>query len=106
MLEALKNQILVAPAINYPLTSCTGEAIPFGLTPEMAAKKGLKREVEIAAVAMNEMRKRGIRVLPEGDFGFAWAPHRMYARDLAHFMNLRGHTPMETIIAATVWEAS
>jgi imidazolonepropionase-like amidohydrolase len=103
MLEALKGQCVVAPAINYPLTACTGEATPFGLTPEMAAKKGLKREVEIACTAMNEMRKRGIKVLPGGDYGFAWAPHGTYARDLAHFVNLFGYTPMETIVAATAW---
>lgn len=103
LLEARKDQVFVAPAINFPLTSCTGEAIPYGLTPEMAAKKGLKREVETAARAMNEMRKRGIKVLPGGDFGFAWAPHGTYARDLAHFVNLFGFTPMEAIIAATAW---
>lgn len=69
----------------------------------MAAKKGLKREVEIACTAMDKMRKRGIRVLPGGDFGFAWAPHGTYARDLAHFVNLFGYSSMESIIAATAW---
>jgi len=101
MLEELKDQVYVAPAINFPLTSCTGEAIPFGLTPEMAVKKGLKREVDTACKAMTEMHKRGIRVLPGGDYGFAWAPHGTYARDLMHFVNLFGYTPMESIIAAT-----
>lgn len=103
MLEAKKDQVFVAPAINFPLTSCTGEATPYGLTPEMAAKKGLKSEVEIASRAMNEMRKRGIKVLPGGDFGFAWSRHGTYARDLAHFVNLFGYTPMEAVIAATAW---
>lgn len=103
LLEQIKDRVFVAPAINYPLTSCTGEATPYGLTPEMAAKKGLKREVEVASRAMNEMRKRGIKVLPGGDFGFAWSPHGTYARDLAHFVNLFGFSPMESIIAATAW---
>lgn len=103
MLQALKDQVFVAQAINYPLAACTGEATPFGLTPEMAAKKGLRREVEVACTAMDKMRKRGIRVLPGGDFGFAWAPHGTYARDLAHFVNLFGYSPMESIIAATAW---
>ncbi|KAJ5805291.1 Xaa-Pro dipeptidase [Penicillium riverlandense] len=103
LLEQIKDRVFVAPAINFPLTSCTGEATPYGLTPEMAAKKGLKREVEVASRAMNEMRKRGIKVLPGGDFGFAWSPHGTYARDLAHFVNLFGFSPMESIIAATAW---
>ncbi|KAI1314134.1 hypothetical protein F5Y03DRAFT_336226 [Xylaria venustula] len=101
MLEELKEQIFVAPAINFPLESCNGGAIPFGLTPDMAAKKGLVKEVDVACKAMKEMHKRGIRVLPGGDYGFAWAPHGTYARDLAHFVNLFGYTPTESLIAAT-----
>ncbi|EXJ83057.1 hypothetical protein A1O1_06675 [Capronia coronata CBS 617.96] len=103
MLEKLKDRVFVAPAINFPYTSCTGEAIPYGLTPEMAAKKGLKHEVDMACKAMSELRKRGVRVLPGGDYGFAWAPHGTYARDLAHFVNLFGYTPKESLIAATAW---
>ena len=91
----------VAPAINFPLTSCTGEANPYGLTPEMAAKKGLAHEVKVAIKAMNEMRKRGIRVMPGGDYGFAWAPHGTYARDLVHFVKLFGYTPKESLLNAT-----
>ena len=47
------------------------------------------------------MHKRGITVLPGGDYGFAWTPHGTYARDLDHFVKLLGFTPMESIIAAT-----
>lgn len=101
MLEKIKDRVYISPAINFPYTSATGEAIPYGLTPEMAVKKGLKREVEIAALAMKKMHKKGIRILPGGDYGFAWSPHGTYARDLAHFVNMFGHTPMESIIAAT-----
>lgn len=101
MLEQQKERVFVAPAINFPYASCTGDAIPYGLTPEMAAKKGLKHEVETACKAMREMRHRGIRVLPGGDYGFAWAPHGTYARDLKHFVDLFGYTPMESIVAGT-----
>ncbi|KAI0423474.1 hypothetical protein F5Y09DRAFT_336553 [Xylaria sp. FL1042] len=101
MLEELKDRIFVSPAINFPLLSCNGGATPFGLTPEMAAKRGLVKEVEVACEAMKEMHKRGIRVLPGGDYGFAWAPHGTYARDLAHFVDLFGYTPKESLLAAT-----
>jgi len=47
------------------------------------------------------MHRRGILVLPGGDYGFAWTPHGTYARDLAHFVDLLGFTPMEAILAAT-----
>jgi imidazolonepropionase-like amidohydrolase len=49
------------------------------------------------------MHRRGIRVLPGGDYGFAWTPHGTYARDLEHFVELLGFTPMETIISASAW---
>ena len=85
MFEALKDKVFVSPAINFPYTSATGKAISYGLTPEMAVKKGLAREVETAAKVMKKMHKKGIRILPGGDYGFAWALHGTYARDLAHF---------------------
>jgi imidazolonepropionase-like amidohydrolase len=50
---------------------------------------------------MGQMRKRGIRVLPGGDYGFAWNPHGTYARDLALFVDLLGFSPTETLVAAT-----
>jgi imidazolonepropionase-like amidohydrolase len=47
------------------------------------------------------MHRRGIRVLPGGDYGFAWTPHGTYARDLQHFVERLGFTPMEAILSAT-----
>lgn len=52
MLEQAKDTVFVAPTTNFPLASCQGGAIPFGLTLEIAAKKGLKHEVEVACKAM------------------------------------------------------
>ena len=47
------------------------------------------------------MHRRGIKILPGGDYGFAWTPHGTYARDLEHFVERLGFTPMEAIISAT-----
>jgi imidazolonepropionase-like amidohydrolase len=47
------------------------------------------------------MRKRGIRVLPGGDYGFVYTPHGTYARDLWLFVKILGFSPMETLVAAT-----
>ena len=41
MLEKIKDTVFISPAINFPYTSATGEAIPYGLTIEMAVKKGM-----------------------------------------------------------------
>ena len=50
---------------------------------------------------VGRLRKRGIRVLPGGDYGFPATPHGTYARDLWLFVEILGFTPMETLVAAT-----
>jgi imidazolonepropionase-like amidohydrolase len=100
LLEKNKHKHVVAPAINWLYTT-VHEAAPFGYTFEQAEKVGYKKELEVAVRALKEMHLRGITVLPGGDYGFAWCPHGTYARDLEHFVNLIGFTPMESIIAAT-----
>jgi imidazolonepropionase-like amidohydrolase len=47
------------------------------------------------------MRRRGIRVLPGGDYGLFCNPQGTNARDLEHFVTLLGFTPMQAIQAAT-----
>jgi imidazolonepropionase-like amidohydrolase len=47
------------------------------------------------------MHKRGIRILPGGDFGFAWMPHGTNANDLQYFVDYIGMTPAEALHAAT-----
>jgi imidazolonepropionase-like amidohydrolase len=48
-----------------------------------------------------KMRKRGIRVLPGGDYGFPYNPIGRNARDLQWFVELLGYTPTEALVAAT-----
>jgi imidazolonepropionase-like amidohydrolase len=67
----------------------------------MARERGLFDELEVSVDTFGRMRKRGIRVLPGGDYGFAWNPHGTYARDLLLFVDVLGFTPMETLVAAT-----
>jgi len=83
------------------LTLLVNDAAAFGYTHEKAESVGYQKELDAAIRALREMHKRGIVVLPGGDYGFAWTPHGTYARDLAHFVNLLDFTPMESIIAAT-----
>jgi imidazolonepropionase-like amidohydrolase len=100
MLEANKDWVFVAPGINW-LYATLYEAESFGFPQEAAEAVGYKRELEIAIEGLREMHRRGIRVLPGGDYGFAWTPHGTYARDLEHFVTLLGFTPMEAILSAT-----
>jgi imidazolonepropionase-like amidohydrolase len=101
LLEAEKDKHFVAPALAWLVTLTNGDASQHGLTKDVLRQMGYMRELEIAVEACKKMRKRGIRVLPGGDYGFAWTPHGTYAKDLEYFVNLLGYTPMETLVAAT-----
>lgn len=105
MLEKAKTKHVVVPAINW-LIATLHEAEAFGYTHEQADKAGYTRELNAAIAGLREMHRRGIVVLPGGDYGFAWTPHGTYARDLEHFVKLLGFTPHEAIIAATAGVAA
>lgn len=100
LLESVKDRVFVAPGINW-LIATLYEAADFGYPQEAAEAAGYKRELDAATRGIIEMHKRGIRVLPGGDYGFAWTPHGTYARDLQHFVERFEYTPMAAIIAAT-----
>lgn len=100
MLEAKKDEIFVAPGLNW-LVATLQDASDFGYPPEAAESAGYKHELECAIDGLKKMKQRGIRVLPGGDYGFAWTPHGTYARDLQHFVDLLGYTPKEALLAAT-----
>jgi len=100
LLEANRDWCFVVPALGLTYQACYA-ASEWGLTPEQAREGGLLHELEVSVDTMGRMRKRGIRVLPGGDYGFAWNPHGTYARDLLLFVDVLGFTAMETLVAAT-----
>jgi imidazolonepropionase-like amidohydrolase len=100
LLEANRDWCFVGPALGLTYQACYA-ASEWGFTPAMARERGILHELEVSVEAMGQMRKRGIKVLPGGDYGFAWNPHGTYARDLLLFVDVLGFTPMETLVAAT-----
>ncbi len=100
MLEEAKDRIFLAPAIGI-IYATSYEAGDWGLTPEVVERMGLIPMMERSQEVHQEMRKRGLRVLPGGDYGFAWNPNGNNARDLEHFVNLLGYTAGEVLSAAT-----
>jgi len=101
MLEAQKDRIFVAPAMGIMYATAMGEGSGYGLNTDHPVAIYFKRELDQCVVNMKTLRKRGLRILPGGDYGFAWNPIGTNARDLEHFVNLLGYTPMEAIVAAT-----
>lgn len=100
MLEANKDKHFVAPGLAW-LIRTNFNASEYGITPEVAEKMGYKRELETATETLRKMHKRGIRVLPGGDYGFAWMPHGTNANDLQYLVDYVGMTAKEALVAAT-----
>ena len=100
MMEAAKAKIFVAPAVGL-LYSRIHEAESFGITRQVATEMGAVSGMERMQALYPKMRKRGIRVLPGGDYGFPYNPIGRNARDLQLFVDLFGYTPIETLVAAT-----
>ncbi|MBL8379518.1 MAG: amidohydrolase family protein [Burkholderiales bacterium] len=102
MLEAQKHRIFVAPGLSVIIRLLyEGEVVD--IDNQTAKDMGYERELEAACNSMKAMLKRGIRVLPGGDYGFAWAPHGENAKDLEYFVKYLGMTPMEAIVSCTKW---
>ena len=102
MLEAAKDRIFVAPGIAI-LLALLHEAEPWGITNAKAVAMGYQHEWDAAQESLRAMHKRGIRILPGGDYGFAFTPHGQNARDLEFFVKYLGFTPMEAIRSATLY---
>jgi imidazolonepropionase-like amidohydrolase len=100
MLEAHKDRHFVAPGIAW-LVRTARHAADFHIVPGSKVARAYERELELACTAMQAMRKRGIRVLPGGDYGFAWIPHGTNAKDLEHFVDLFGFSPMDALLSTT-----
>jgi imidazolonepropionase-like amidohydrolase len=97
-LEAAHDRIFVAPALGH-----TWSLAEIGPSMGLSAKRARAAADEVASSVdtVSRMRKRGIRVLPGGDYGFPTSPHGAYARDLQIFVEVLGFSPMETLVAAT-----
>ena len=53
---------------------------------------GIPDVLEAGIKTHTELRKRGVRHLIGGDYGFAWSPNGTNARDLQFFVDYYGYT--------------
>ncbi|WP_217547618.1 amidohydrolase family protein [Streptomyces sp. GbtcB6] len=95
LLQAARDRVFVAPTpgiIHANLHEAGGE-------PEPGMEVEATRDAVCAVVP--ELVARGIRVVPGGDYGFAWNPVGRNLRDLELFVDWFGFTPAEALRAAT-----
>jgi imidazolonepropionase-like amidohydrolase len=100
MLEARKDKHHFAPGLAW-LIRTARDASAWGINPGSPLAQAYERELVAAIDVCKKMHKRGIRVLPGGDYGFAWTPHGTNAKDLQYFVELLGFSPMEALLSAT-----
>jgi len=99
-LEAQRDRVFVAPVLGHLYTTLN-EAAPWGITREIAEQRGIAHELGQGIENMKALHKRGVRVLIGGDYGFAWNPIGTDAREIGHFVDMLGFSPMDAILAAT-----
>jgi imidazolonepropionase-like amidohydrolase len=100
LLEERRDSLFVAPAPGLLYARCH-EAQDFGIGPDEAVAMGARGGLDAMIRLMPEMKRRGIRVLPGGDYGFPYNVIGRNARDLELFVDLFGFTPTEALAAAT-----
>jgi imidazolonepropionase-like amidohydrolase len=100
LLESVKDRVFVSPAPGI-IYANVYEGAEFGIDRAMAEKMGSVAALEGMAAIYPEIRERGIRALPGGDYGFPNNPIGRNARDLQLFVDVLGYSPVETLTAAT-----
>ena len=100
LLESVKDEVFVSPAPGI-IYANVYEGAEFGIDRAQAEKMGSVAALEGMAAVYPEIRKRGIRALPGGDYGFPNNPIGRNARDLELFVDVLGYHPLEALTAAT-----
>ena len=99
-LEEKKDEVFVGPGLAW-LIMTSQHAAEYGIPPDSPLAQAYSAELEVAIEGLKKMRDRGVRIVPGGDYGFAWTPHGTNAKDLEYFVDLIGMSPMEAIVSAT-----
>jgi len=100
MLEAARDRVIIGPAFGL-VHNAVFEGDVVGLTSDVAASMGLPRKLEHTIATYHEMRKRGMKVVVGGDYGFTITPMGQNARDIEHFVRYFGYSPVEALKCAT-----
>ena len=100
MLESVKDRIFVGPAIGI-IYGTLYEGAAYGFHQDSETGRIMQRVIETTAEVYKELRRRGVRILIGGDYGFAQSPQGDNARDLKHFVDLLGFSPTEALQCGT-----
>ncbi len=99
LLARRKDHLFVAPSIG--IVQATLDANPPPQVDMTHMKADAAIVLERQKKLMPELKLRGVRLLPGGDYGFPFNPNGRNARDLELFVRHFGYTPTEALVAAT-----
>jgi imidazolonepropionase-like amidohydrolase len=99
MLEDAKDRLFVAPSIGL-FHTMVHEAEQW-LPKEVVDGMGIPALIEESVKTHTQLRKRGIRHLIGGDYGFTWNMQGSNARDVKYFVDYYGYSPAEALLCAT-----
>lgn len=99
LLEANKDWVFVSPNIGF--TAIAAHEGQQWFTEQQVQDLGFREELEGAARGLQELKRRGVRILGGGDYGFGLTPHGDNARDLEHLHRYCGFTRMEALLSMT-----
>jgi imidazolonepropionase-like amidohydrolase len=100
LLEEHRADVFVAPTLGATI-ALLERGPQFGRLRKPGDRAVVEEELAAGVENMRSLKRRGVRVLPGGDYGFAFNPNGENARDLEHFVKLLGFSPLEAITAAT-----
>jgi imidazolonepropionase-like amidohydrolase len=100
LLEAKRDEVFIAPAIG--IIQATLDAAPPPHFDMSHMKRSAAEVLELQKALVPELRRRGLKILPGGDYGFPFNPNGRNARDLELFVQHFGYTPEEVLSAATL----
>lgn len=99
LLEANKDWVFVSPNIGFTaIAAYEGQA---WFTEQQVLELGFRNELAGAVRGLKELKRRGVRILGGGDYGFALTPHGNNARDLDHLVRYCEFSPMEALLTMT-----
>ena len=98
-LAGLKDTLFYAPGCGVSVAAL--EASPPPQIEMSSMKHSAGERMALESVLVPKLKAAGLRVLIGGDYGFPFNPIGRNARDLAHFVQHFGFSPVEALAAAT-----
>ncbi len=99
-LEAVRDRVFVGPAIA-PIYNSLHPPATMPPVRDPVRLAALQETLDCAQQTFAAMRRRGIRVVIGGDYGFPITPQGTNARDIELYVSLFGYSPTEALQCAT-----